>query len=172
MVKVKTIKKQNKDSLFRKPKANTNKNKNKSKNKRCKTMRKRKIKIKIKIKEGGGPNDCIDHNVNINKVLRLEHDIANNMAKLDALTQDLQYRNDRYYKNMDVNSENHTANLTRGRELLNEMNTIRGKIIGLIRTQNRLLAKIPKHVQEACQLRESIRRTKVAATDLEAFDYV
>ena len=42
MVKVKTIKKQNKDSLFRKPKANTNKNKNK----RCKTMRKRKIKIK------------------------------------------------------------------------------------------------------------------------------
>jgi hypothetical protein len=166
MVKVKTIKKQNKDSLFRKPKANTNKNKNK--NKRCKTMRKRKIKIK----KGGGPNDCIDHDVNINRVLRLEHDIANNMAKLDALTQDLQYRNDRYYKNMDVNSENHTANLTRGSELLNEMNTIRGKTIGLIRTQNRLLAKIPKHVQEACQLRESIRRTKVAATDLEAFDYV
>jgi hypothetical protein len=164
MVKVKTIKKQNKDSLFRKPKANTNKNKNK----RCKTMRKRKIKIK----KGGGPNDCIDHDVNINRVLRLEHDIANNMAKLDALTQDLQYRNDRYYKNMDVNSENHTANLTRGSELLNEMNTIRGKTIGLIRTQNRLLAKIPKHVQEACQLRESIRRTKVAATDLEAFDYV
>ena len=166
MVKVKTIKKQNKDSLFRKPKANTNKNKNK--NKRCKTMRKRKIKIK----KGGGPNDCIDHDVNINRVLRLEHDIANNMAKLDALTQDLQYRNDRYYKNMDVNSENHTANLTRGSELLNEMNTIRGKTIGLIRTQNRLLAKIRKHVQEACQLRESIRRTKVAATDLEAFDYV
>jgi len=166
MVKVKTIKKQNKDSLFRKPKANTNKKKNK--NKRCKTMRKRKIKIK----KGGGPNDCIDHDVNINRVLRLEHDIANNMAKLDALTQDLQYRNDRYYKNMDVNSENHTANLTRGSELLNEMNTIRGKTIGLIRTQNRLLAKIPKHVQEACQLRESIRRTKVAATDLEAFDYV
>ena len=166
MVKVKTIKKQNKDSLFRKPKANTNKNKNK--NKRKKTMRKRKIKIK----KGGGPNDCIDHDVNINRVLRLEHDIANNMAKLDALTQDLQYRNDRYYKNMDVNSENHTANLTRGSELLNEMNTIRGKTIGLIRTQNRLLAKIPKHVQEACQLRESIRRTKVAATDLEAFDYV
>lgn len=168
MVKVKTIKKQNKDSLFRKPKANTNKNKNK--NKRCKTMRKRKIKIKIK--KGGGPNDCIDHHVNINRVLRLEDDIANNMAKLDALTQDLQYRNDRYYKNMDVNSENHTANLTRGRELLNEMNTIRGKTIGLIRTQNRLLTKIPKHVQEACKLRESIRRTKVAATDLEAFDYV